>query len=266
MKRIQQLRLIDDDFFAVCLEGDPKAAQLLLRIILDRDDIIVKEVHTQRTMKNLTGRTVCLDILAEDSTGKRYNIEVQRDDRGAKPKRARYHSSILDTSSLGHGKSFEELPETYVIFITEKDVLKGDRPLYRIDRIVRETKKEFQDEAHIVYVNASKRNSRTRLGKLMEDFYCSDPDDMHYAELAEKVRYYKEDERGTKKMCRILDEMKEEVAEKVAKETEKKTTEKNKKRFAKRMLRKGKYTLKEVAECSELPMKTVKEIRDSLNA
>ena len=32
----------------------------------------------------------------------------------------------------------------------------------------------------------------------MHDFFCTDPDDMNYKELADKVRYFKEDEKGRK--------------------------------------------------------------------
>lgn len=42
-------------------------------------------------------------------------------------KRARYHSSVIDANSLNPGDEFTDLPECYVIFITENDVLEKDR-------------------------------------------------------------------------------------------------------------------------------------------
>ena len=39
-----------------------------------------------------------------------------------------------------------------------------------------------------------KKDASTELGQLMHDFFCTDPDDMHYKELADKVRYFKKDE------------------------------------------------------------------------
>ncbi|MBR1854877.1 MAG: hypothetical protein IJ794_17320 [Lachnospiraceae bacterium] len=41
-----------------------------------------------------------------------------------------------------------------------------------------------------------KRAGATELGRLMHDFFCTNPDNMHYEELAQKVRYFKEDEKG----------------------------------------------------------------------
>ena len=74
---------------------------------------------------------------------------------------------------------FEELPETYVIFITENDVLGGNRPIYHINRIIEETGKAFDDGAHIIYVNGEYQDD-SPLGLLMHDFSCKNPADMHY--------------------------------------------------------------------------------------
>ena len=54
-----------------------------------------------------------------------YNIEVQRNDKGAGVKRARYNSSLIDANVTEPGDEYEKLNETYVIFITENDVLGG---------------------------------------------------------------------------------------------------------------------------------------------
>ena len=58
--------------------------------------------------------------IRDSGEGKRYNIEIQRADRGAGAKRARYYSSLLDANLLDAGAKYEKLPETYVIFITEQ--------------------------------------------------------------------------------------------------------------------------------------------------
>lgn len=83
-----------------------KVLSFFSRIILDKPDIRVKSVTTQRQMKNLLGRDICLDIDADDDSGKKYNIEVQRSDKGADRKRARYHSSILDAHLLKSGEDY----------------------------------------------------------------------------------------------------------------------------------------------------------------
>ena len=64
----------------------PRMCELVPQILLDKPDLQVLEVQVFRG--NLLNRSVRLDIMACDSTGKRYNIEVQRSGRGADPRRA----------------------------------------------------------------------------------------------------------------------------------------------------------------------------------
>ena len=147
------MRLIDDDFMAAVFE-DRTCAEFLLQIILKRDDLTVKEVHGQYSIKNLQGRSIRLDILAVDQKNRAYNIKVQRSDRGASEKRARYNSSLLDANLTDAGNDYDALNETYVIFITENDVLKAGLPIYHVERTVQETGTVFNDQAHIVYASS----------------------------------------------------------------------------------------------------------------
>lgn len=153
LQRLRGFRLLDDDFMTKVFE-DIQCAELLLRIILNDESINVLEVHSQRGIKNLQGRSVRLDILAIDSHDRVFNVEVQRSDKGAGAKRARYNSALIDANVTEPGDLYEALNETFVIFITENDVMKADLPIYHIDRVVKETGKLFKDEAHIIYVNS----------------------------------------------------------------------------------------------------------------
>ena len=219
IRRIKQLRLFDDDFFTKCFEGNLECTELLLHILLEKSDLLVVEAKVQYTIKNLQGRSIRLDIFAVDSIGKRYNIEIQRDDRGAGVKRARFNSSLIDANILLAGDDPDDLPENYVIFITEHDVLGGDKPIYHIDRTIQETGSLFGDGSHILYVNGSWRDE-SPVGRLMHDFSCTDPDEMNYALLADRVRYFKEDKEGVQTMCKIIEDYAQEIAKEAAKEAE----------------------------------------------
>ena len=104
-----------------------------------------------------------------------------------------------------------------MIFITENDVLKKGFPIYHIERIVTETGDLFGDEEHIIYVN-SQIKDETSLGKLMHDFACIDAKDMYYQVLADRVRYFKEDEKGVTFMSKILEDMRNEARAEGSKE------------------------------------------------
>lgn len=206
LKKIREFRLLDDDFMSKVFEDDYECIELLLHIIMEKPDLKVTEARTQYGIKNLVGRSVRLDIYAVDATGKKYNIEIQRADKGAGEKRARYNSSIIDANVLLAGSDFSELPETYVIFITENDVIGKNMPIYHIERVIKETGEYFKDEAHIIYVNGAYRDN-TPLGLLMKDFSCSNPSDMYYKILADKTRYFKENEKGVAEMCKIMEDL-----------------------------------------------------------
>ncbi|MBE5908888.1 MAG: hypothetical protein E7278_08650 [Lachnospiraceae bacterium] len=255
LKRIRNFRLMDDDFMNACLDNNTEATELLLRIILNRNDIKVNSVKTQKLMKNLQGRDIWLDIDAEDMEGKRFDIEVQRSDKGADRKRARYHSSIMDAHLLHPKDDFCKLPDTYVIFITERDVLGDGEPLYVIERKINSTGKPFDDGTHIIYVNGENRTDASELGKLMHDFFCTNPDDMFYKELAEKARYFKENPKGVTTMCKALEDMRNEVAMQTAEQT--------KIQMAIEMIRDGELSLEKVAQYSKLAIDKVKELAAS---
>lgn len=155
IEKIKEFRLLDDDFMTKVFEDDIELTEFMVRIILDNPDIKVTEVHTQREIKNLHGHSVKLDINAVDSHDELMDIEIQRADKGAGVRRARYNSSMMDTNVLLSGQDYEKLPENYVIFITEHDVLGDNLPIYHAERIIAETGKHLNDGTHIIYVNNS---------------------------------------------------------------------------------------------------------------
>ena len=253
LQRIRNFRLMDDDFMSKVFEDKP-CAEFLLRIILNRDDLKVKEVHGQHDLNNIQGRSVRLDILAVNQEKHTYNIEVQRNDHGAGAKGARYNSSLLDANLTNPGDAYDALNEIYVIFITENDVLRGGLPIYHINRIIEETGKPFGDDAHIIYVN-SQIKDETALGKLMHDFTCTDPDDMNYPVLAQRVRYFKEDTKGVATMCKAFEEAREEAA----KEAAEKATREKAISVAQKLLKEG-MPYEKIADMVELPVEDVKAL------
>ena len=257
LERLARLRLLDDDFMTKVFE-DKECAEILLQIILERKDLEVLRVQVQYTVKNLQGRSVRLDILAVDETGKIYDIEVQRDDKGAGTKRARYNSSMLDANITEPGEEFEKLPETYVIFITENDVLGGNLPIYHIDRTIQESKELFQDESHIIYVN-SQITDETELGKLMQDFRCTSAKDMNNPVLAKRVSYFKESQEGVAVMCKDMEKMREEVRE----ETTKKVREETEKKVIRNMLAES-YTKDQIKKILKATDEEIAEVEKEM--
>ena len=212
IEKIQQMTLMDDIFFNSFMENNKASMEYILNIIMDRYDLKVHSIRTQHTIPNLYGRGVRFDVLATDQYGREYDFEVQNANSGATPQRARYNSDMLDLIKMNAGDEFTELPETYVIFITAKDVLGYGLPIYHIERYITELNQPFNDKAHIIYVNGE-NNSDTPLGQLMRDFKQSNPDLIRAKILSDRMKYLKSTNEEVIKMCNIVEEY---TAKKVA--------------------------------------------------
>ena len=142
------------------------------------------------------------------------------------------------------GEEFKELPDTYTIFIIEKDFYGQGEAVYPIERINLATGKSFEDGEHILYVNGEYRGE-SDIGKLMHDFNCTKADDMNFELMANRTRYLKENPKGVSEMCKIMEDMRNESLKEVAL----------------RMLSAGKYALEEIANISGLSLDEVKKLK-----
>ena len=257
LQRLRGFRLLDDDFLTKCFEGDTASIELVLQIVLEKPDLKVLDVRTQVFVENLLNRSVRFDILATDSTGAKINVEIQRADKGAGRKRARYNSSMMDATLLKKGDDFDNLPETWVVFITENDVIGKGLPLYPVERCFLGTGERFEDGSHILYVNGAYRGD-TPIGKLMHDFSCTNAADMYYTTLADRVRFFKESKEGILIMCKVMEDMRKESLQEGIKEGAINT--------AKRMLADGMLTLEKIAEYAGLPLDEVKKLKAERSA
>ena len=237
---------MDDFFMRQCLQDNIPAVQLILRIIMGKPDLVVEQLEIQRDATSLMGRSVCFDVWARDGDAV-YNIEIERTNERATARRARYHSGMLDSGLLKPGEEFAGLVETYVIFITENDIFGKGLPLYRFDRFCTDIGEYLNDGTHIIYVNGRYRGGDD-IGKLMNDFNCTNAEDMVYTELAERVGHFKKNNRGERNMSSALDELIEEERTEERKES------------AKRMLKDGKLSISEVAEYSGLSLTEVQKL------
>ena len=254
---VKNLRLMDDTFMSKCLENAPECIELILQIILGKKDLKVIKSQTEYPIKSLQGRGVRFDVFARDSKGKEYDIEIQRAKDGAEPKRARYNSALMDANALKSGDDLDRLRDTYVIFITENDVMGGGKDIYKIDRTIQELDgKAFGDGTHIIYVNGATR-SDSDIGKLMHDFLCSNAAEMYFDILKRQVSQFKNSDEGRRIMCKAVEEFGNRRAAEGKVEGRRETMFAT----AKRMLKDGILALKDIARYSGLTLAQVKKLQ-----
>ena len=258
---------MDDEFFNICFKNNEKAVTRILRVILKDEDLEIIDLKVQEKFSNLHGHSVTLDIIARNKiTNTIYNIEIQNTKwkkSGASPERARYHVDIYDTHNLKKNQDFKNLPTTFVIFITETDVFGEGLPIYEIERYFKHNHKPFNDRSYIIYVNGAYEGNDD-IGKLIHDFKCKNPDEFYFEDLAEKVKFLKNTEEGNMELSPTL----KKTADKYIKQNKDKYIAKGKKagiaeallESAKRMIKKGIYSLEEIAENLDLPLSEVQTI------
>jgi len=256
---IENFRLMDDDFMSKCLENAPECIELMLQIILGKKDLKVIKSQTEYPIKSLQGRGVRFDVFARDSEGKEYDIEIQRADKGAEPKRARYNSALMDANALKKGEDFVKLHDTYVVFITENDVMKRGQDVYSYLRTEERNGDRLNDGTHIVYVNGETQ-SATEIGKLVHDLQCRDAAKMYFDVLRKRVGQFKNSKEGRRYMCEAI----ERIAERREARGEARGKRETMLATAKRMLKSGMLALKDIARFSGLSLAEVKNLQASM--
>jgi predicted transposase/invertase (TIGR01784 family) len=217
IKRIvKNMTLFDDNLMSLVFENNIEATNHLLRTILGRN-VQVESCIGQKNLQspNPDGHNIILDIQAIDVNGHHFNVEVQNGSKGADVHRARYHSSMMDTRMLNEGEDYSDMKDSYVIFIYKHDKFRKGLPLYHVERQVLETGNSFGDGSHIIYVNGQYKGNDA-IGRLIQDFHCKNAADISNAQLADAVRYHKEQEEDANNMCKAVEDFAKEVAEEYA--------------------------------------------------
>lgn len=171
-------------------------------------------------------------------------------------------ATMLDSHTLKKNDDFSALPETYIIFITKNDYAGQGKPFYKVKKCFEDTAAEgksdlpFDDGCTILYVNGEYRGDDA-IGRLMHDFSCRNADDMHYGQLAERVRFHKQQSKGVGTMCRIFEEYGDERAAEAKTEV--------RKEFVEDLLRDGSLSVERISAVAKVPLEQVRQIAEKLS-
>ena len=263
-RALSDMTLMDDAYFTRYFDGSTECASLMLSVLLGRKDLKVTRATTQKWIEGGDKRSVRLDIFARSADGRIFDVEIQRAKKGAGRKRARFYSAMLDADYLDKGGKFKELPESYVIFITERDALGEGKAVYDIERVMKGSGKSFRDGTHILYISADLTDRNTDLGKLMHDLRCPDPERMHYKALRERARYLKRSEEGIGEMTGEFDRILKAKVKEAVKETRESSLKEGRKEMARSLLAEGSFSVSKIAKLSKLPVGEVERIKNGI--
>ena len=174
MRRLQDLNLMDNFLFNKVL-GDKKdgnaVARILIETILGRP-IGRINVSVQKTFPSLDTdkKGSIMDLIVEEFAEEQdeeneeeipaevFDLEPDRkkSEKAQLPRRTRFYHSLIDRSVLPSGAMYSQLPDVYVIIITDFDPFDRDRIIYTVEnRFLEEPELEYNDGIRTVYLNTT---------------------------------------------------------------------------------------------------------------
>lgn len=159
---------IRDAFMFAAVMSDPEICRRVLELALG---IPISEVHiqTEKTMAyHSEYHGVRLDVYAADADRTRFNVEMQVTLQRFLPKRSRYYHDQIDMDALLAGDSYENLPDTYVIFICDFDPFGKDKYRYTFRTTCQESENvDLEDGRTTVFLNTRGKNESEVPGELV---------------------------------------------------------------------------------------------------
>jgi len=177
MGKAFDLLTIKDSFMFYAAMMDPEQCRKLLELVLGME---VEEVTVRREevlIWHPKYHGVRLDVLAkEKGKQRRFNVEMQVESEQGLEKRTRYYHSQLDSDALLTGKSYEELPDTYVIFICDFDPFGDNLYRYHFEMACMENGTLLKDGAHTIFLSTKGKNKESVPKELVNFLeYVADP-------------------------------------------------------------------------------------------
>ena len=152
-KKLQDLT-IRDNFMFVAVMTQEENCKRLLEMVLNIEIERIEVSYEKSFIYNPEYKGVRLDVYAKDENNTRYDVEMQvvKEHLG---KRVRYYHSQMDMDLLLSGHTYEELPQTYVIFICNFDPFGEKKYCYTFEnRCLEKPDLTMGDETKSIFLNA----------------------------------------------------------------------------------------------------------------
>lgn len=202
-EKVKDLRPIDDVFFEV-LADDIDFCQEMLRILLEDENLIVKDVIVQSSQRNLYGRSVRLDALCILGNGEKCNVEVQRSDNDDHVRRVRFNASSITIKDSQKNEKFEQIEDIIVVYISQFDIFKANHVLYHVDSTIRETGCRIDDGLYRIFVNTEIKDGST-ISEYMECFLKKEVNNSKFPAFTSRMNVLKHEERGLNAVCEVME-------------------------------------------------------------
>ena len=124
---------IQDDYMFKLIMSRKRICKKMLEKILKIQIQDIKYMEEEKTIKaSYESKGVRLDVYVADENNTVFNVEMQvrQPDGDGLYRRTRYYQSIIDADLLASGMDYDELTDTYIIFICPFALLDDKRHIY----------------------------------------------------------------------------------------------------------------------------------------
>ena len=154
-KSFDELTIADDFMFCKVMQDEGICKEFLEMVLADKIGKITYLSSQDAVFTGSESKSVRLDLLVKDETGKSYDIEMQVSNEHNIPKRMRYYQAAIDISFLDKGAHYKTLNDSYIIFVCLFDAIGNGKPLYTFENICLEDRQTLlQDGTKKVIINA----------------------------------------------------------------------------------------------------------------
>ena len=156
LKSFDELTFTDDFIFYKVMTQNEHICKKVVELCIGRKVNRISYKDGQKTFKvSPDGRGIRLDVYLEDDLQTLYDIEMQTSLQKFIGKRVRYYDSVMTINSLESGEQFEELPNSYVIFICLYDPIGMGRAVYEFTKREKtDPSVELNDGSTCILINA----------------------------------------------------------------------------------------------------------------
>ena len=155
-KKFDDLTIADDFMFCKIMQDEETCKTFLEMTLADKIGKISYLSSQNAITTGAEAKSIRLDILVKDETGKSYDIEMQVVNEHNLAKRMRYYQAAIDVLFLDKGEHYSSLNDSYIIFLCLFDSVGKDMPLYTFENICLEDRQIFlNDGAKKIIINAN---------------------------------------------------------------------------------------------------------------
>ena len=199
VKRFDDLTFTDDFMFCKAMQN-PDLCKGLIEMILADTIGKITYISIQHNLKNYEqAKSVRFDVLVQTENGNLYDVEMQVSNEKNIPKRMRFYQAAIDISFLDKGNFYNDLNDSFIIFICLFDVIGKNRPVYTFENICIEDKNiSLQDGTKKVIINseAFKNTEDKDLKEFLEYLKTGKPNNEFTRRIEEVIQTIKENEQA----------------------------------------------------------------------